>query len=372
MTEPKRLIEETDSPLERAVLQAGGYSRGGDRLRFKVLVALGVATAVSSTSKTSLAMMASWKQAIVVGALGCAGVAGVIGYQQFASEPESPESTVHVAQVGSPGRPSKDLNGRPSKDTVQQGQVDRAGVDRAGVDRAGVDRAGVDQAGVDQAGADQDEAAAVESSNASASKGASPANIGADVAGGRDEGKAHQPRQAGEPVNPRQTQPNEVSGLVPGPGVSTRSPSGTGSAGSMSAGAGASRFGASAKSSSRAEGPRKAESGILGGPAAAGSQELPPPVESAPLPSSLEQEVAVLDAARSALAAGRWGDALRHLSDHSTRFPRGSLLLEAEVLRIEALASSGNADEASRRAQAILRRSPNSIVAKRLRRFIRE
>jgi hypothetical protein len=43
--------------------------------------------------------------------------------------------------------------------------------------------------------------------------------------------------------------------------------------------------------------------------------------------------------------------------------------LEAEVLKVEALAASGRTGEASRLADRLLVRNPKSVVASRLRRF---
>ncbi len=86
--------------------------------------------------------------------------------------------------------------------------------------------------------------------------------------------------------------------------------------------------------------------------------------------SDLQDEVAALDRARSSLRAGNAQRALGHLGDYSKRFPKGSLRLEAEALRIQALAASGNEAEASRRAKRILERSPNSVLASRLRRYV--
>ncbi len=86
--------------------------------------------------------------------------------------------------------------------------------------------------------------------------------------------------------------------------------------------------------------------------------------------SDLQDEVAALDRARASLRAGNAQRALGHLGDYSKRFPKGSLRLEAEALRIQALAASGNEAEASRRAKRILERSPNSVLASRLRRYV--
>ncbi len=95
-----------------------------------------------------------------------------------------------------------------------------------------------------------------------------------------------------------------------------------------------------------------------------------PPVPEQAAGSSLQDEVAALDSARGALRSGQPRRALGHLADYSGRFPKGSLRLEAEALRIQALAASGNQAEASRRAKRILERSPNSVLASRLRRYV--
>jgi hypothetical protein len=86
--------------------------------------------------------------------------------------------------------------------------------------------------------------------------------------------------------------------------------------------------------------------------------------------SSLKDEVAQLDSARSALRSAQPSAALNHLNEYARRFPRGTLHLEAEALRIEAFASSGKDAEASKRARRILDRSPNSVLAARLRRYV--
>src|SRR5690606_26967779 len=62
--------------------------------------------------------------------------------------------------------------------------------------------------------------------------------------------------------------------------------------------------------------------------------------------ASLNEEVALLDRARSAVRAGHPADALTRLDEHSARFPKGSLALEAQVLRVQALAAAGRTEEA--------------------------
>jgi hypothetical protein len=85
---------------------------------------------------------------------------------------------------------------------------------------------------------------------------------------------------------------------------------------------------------------------------------------------ALAAELAALDAARSKLNAGDANGALAKLDDYSRSFPRGHLVLEAEVLRIDALAKSGQTDAAKKRAEVFLRRHPNSVLASRVRGYL--
>jgi hypothetical protein len=84
----------------------------------------------------------------------------------------------------------------------------------------------------------------------------------------------------------------------------------------------------------------------------------------------LAAELGALDAARSRLAAGDASGALAKLDDYSRTYPRGRLVLEAEVLRIDALAKSGQTDVAKKRAEVFLRRHPNSVLASRVRGYL--
>ncbi|HEY3498305.1 MAG TPA: hypothetical protein VGK73_26605 [Polyangiaceae bacterium] len=88
--------------------------------------------------------------------------------------------------------------------------------------------------------------------------------------------------------------------------------------------------------------------------------------------SALAAELAALDAARSKLGSGDAEGALALLADYSRTYPRGRLALEAEVLRIDALAKSGQSALATRRAEAFLRRHPNSVLASRVRGYLPE
>jgi hypothetical protein len=86
--------------------------------------------------------------------------------------------------------------------------------------------------------------------------------------------------------------------------------------------------------------------------------------------SALTAELGALDAARSRLSSGDAAGALSLLDDYSRSYPRGRLVLEAEVLRIDALAKSGQMGAARRRAEAFLKRHPNSVLASRVRTYL--
>ncbi len=104
-------------------------------------------------------------------------------------------------------------------------------------------------------------------------------------------------------------------------------------------------------------------------PAAAPSKVAEPRVSSA---SSLAQELAALDRVRARLGSGDASDALSLLDDYARTYPRGRLVLEAEVLRIDALAKSGQKAAAGKHADAFLKRHPNSVLASRVRSYLTE
>ncbi|MEI9950436.1 MAG: hypothetical protein WDO74_15995 [Pseudomonadota bacterium] len=91
-----------------------------------------------------------------------------------------------------------------------------------------------------------------------------------------------------------------------------------------------------------------------------------------PRPTStppLAAELAALDAARTSLSHSDPSAALVALDRYARNFPRGRLSMEAEVLRIGALAKSGQTDAARKRAEAFLRRHPDSVLASRVRSY---
>jgi hypothetical protein len=85
---------------------------------------------------------------------------------------------------------------------------------------------------------------------------------------------------------------------------------------------------------------------------------------------ALTAELGALDAVRLALARGDPGGALSLLDSYAKAFPRGRLELEAEVLRIDALARAGQTDLAKQRAEAFLERHPKSVLAARVRGYL--
>lgn len=104
---------------------------------------------------------------------------------------------------------------------------------------------------------------------------------------------------------------------------------------------------------------------------------VPPPAAPAPKvdtkatsASALAAELGALDAARTRLSSGDATGALAKLDDYARVYPRGRLVLEAEVLRIDALSRAGQKTQAKKRAEAFLRKHPNSVLATRVRGFL--
>ncbi len=76
-----------------------------------------------------------------------------------------------------------------------------------------------------------------------------------------------------------------------------------------------------------------------------------------------------MDAARTSLSHSDPSAALVALDAYGRNFPHGRLRIEAEVLRISALAKSGQTDAARKRAEAFLQRHPDSVLASRVRSY---
>jgi hypothetical protein len=94
-------------------------------------------------------------------------------------------------------------------------------------------------------------------------------------------------------------------------------------------------------------------------------------VEAAHKPG-LSDELGSLDRARQALVAGDAGRSLRLLDDYHRRFPKPKLGTEAAVLRIEALAASGQRARASELGAKFLTRHGKGPYGARVRSLIGE
>lgn len=85
--------------------------------------------------------------------------------------------------------------------------------------------------------------------------------------------------------------------------------------------------------------------------------------------TTLEEEIVMLDVARSELAAGKAEKALSSL-DHYNKVSGGHLTAEATLLRIEALSRSGRKLLAEKLARRVIDSDPNSPFAERARTYI--
>ncbi|MEO7038145.1 MAG: outer membrane protein assembly factor BamD [Polyangiaceae bacterium] len=81
---------------------------------------------------------------------------------------------------------------------------------------------------------------------------------------------------------------------------------------------------------------------------------------SASTSDDLSEQLRLIDAARTALAAGNAGTATQALATYSSKFPRGSFGQEAAVLRIETIDMQGNHTQAAALARSFLAAHPNS------------
>jgi hypothetical protein len=83
----------------------------------------------------------------------------------------------------------------------------------------------------------------------------------------------------------------------------------------------------------------------------------------------LRVEIALIDAARDALAAAAPGQALEALRRYGARFPDGTFAPEAVALRVEALEKSGSHREAQAAARRFLAAHPESPLRDRIERI---
>jgi hypothetical protein len=106
--------------------------------------------------------------------------------------------------------------------------------------------------------------------------------------------------------------------------------------------------------------------GVANAPATAPREIGPdttPPIAG---PGALGDEIALIDAARAALAAGAPAEALSLLDRYRARHPHGMLLPEALAMRIEAIDRGGDHARARALARAFLNEYPHSPLAQRL------
>lgn len=249
MTDLKRLIDEVDSDLARAVLSSGRATSPNPARRKQVLAALGVGLVITTSNKLSFAALSTWQKVALVGGVACVGAGGAMTYTELIAEPVAIVAPTRTGPLGV----AKVTSLEPAVAT-----------------------------------------------------------------------SADSPRAENAPISeqPVDTLSNEgeqrVAPLVAGARAST---------------------------AARSNADRVVEK------------------------SSVKAELSLLEQARAALHGGNANGALQVLSRYGERYPRGNLRLEAEVLRVEALASAGRSREAARLADRLLARNPKSVVASRLRRF---
>ncbi len=92
-----------------------------------------------------------------------------------------------------------------------------------------------------------------------------------------------------------------------------------------------------------------------------GASSTPHAPAAAPPISDVNEERAVIDTARSALARGLASDALVATEQHAKRFPHGRLAEEREALAIQALAMAGDRNATEARVARFRRSFPSSI-----------
>ena len=86
--------------------------------------------------------------------------------------------------------------------------------------------------------------------------------------------------------------------------------------------------------------------------------------------STLAAEVALLDAARTALDVGAYGEAKRLLAKFHGDFPRGELTTEARLIHLELLSANGDKAALQREGARFLHLSPRDAHAERVRQLL--
>jgi len=95
-------------------------------------------------------------------------------------------------------------------------------------------------------------------------------------------------------------------------------------------------------------------------------KDQPPPSEETPSLGYLQNERALLNAARSALSQMALGHATAKLREHKQRFPEGALVEEREALDVWRVAQEGDAKRTEIAVSAFLKRFKNESAHRRL------
>jgi hypothetical protein len=95
-----------------------------------------------------------------------------------------------------------------------------------------------------------------------------------------------------------------------------------------------------------------------------------PPSESPVRPASLEEELGLLDEARTALLAENPELALERLGEYDRRATMRHLGAEASLLRIQVLFAAGRREDAAELARRFSEQNPNSPLAERARCYL--
>lgn len=106
---------------------------------------------------------------------------------------------------------------------------------------------------------------------------------------------------------------------------------------------------------------------VVAVPDAVKAPNVAPPAASS---GDLREEIALLDQARAAVRGGNGEQALALLALHQRQFPRGEFRQEVTVLRIEALAGTGQRATAAALGKKFLAAHPESPHAERIERLI--
>jgi len=85
--------------------------------------------------------------------------------------------------------------------------------------------------------------------------------------------------------------------------------------------------------------------------------------------NNVESESELMRRAHSAYAERNFGTALRLVSEHAKKYPRGVLAEEREALRVRSLAAAGQTADARRAAAAFAQRFPRSVLIERIQTF---